>query len=120
MSEKFLTDLEHNYKYKYLKKMSEHALMLIYDYSTGGDFEVIVEDVEALDFDNVKDNKKFSDWDIKLNTRWTEKRRFYCEDEARLLLYCTPEDEIAEEYRISAHDCQTHHDVLKEVSFQIF
>ncbi|XP_043481714.1 NADH dehydrogenase [ubiquinone] 1 alpha subcomplex subunit 10, mitochondrial [Leptopilina heterotoma] len=114
LNEKFLTDLEHNYKYNFLKNMSEHANILIYDYSNGGDFEVIVEDIEALDFEIVKNSKKFEDWDLVTHVHWTNKRRLYTEREHNLLRLAMPRDSVAVECRIPAGDAEIQADVLEK------
>lgn len=38
--------------------------MLIYDWSDGGDVEVVIEDIEAVNFDDesIRLNPKLSDW----------------------------------------------------------
>lgn len=48
LTEKFLTDMETVYKQEYLKEVSVHAEMLIYDWTEGGDVEVVVEDIERI------------------------------------------------------------------------
>lgn len=119
LNEKFLTDLEYNYKYNFLKNMSNHANILIYDYSDGGDFEVIVEDIEALNFDIVKGSKKFEDWDLVTHTDWAVKRRRYVEKEHVLLNLASPRDTTAVECRISASDSEIQMDVFEKVNNQM-
>lgn len=48
LTEKFLTDMEVSFKQEYLKEISNHAELLIYDWSDGGDVEVVVEDIERI------------------------------------------------------------------------
>lgn len=48
LNEKFLMDMENSYKQEYLKEISVHAEMLIYDWTHGGDVEVVVEDIERI------------------------------------------------------------------------
>jgi len=51
LSEEYLKFLEQSYKYGFLKEIGGHAEMLVYDWSEGGDTEIIVEDIERIDFD---------------------------------------------------------------------
>lgn len=72
-----LEKLEHNYKQIYLKKISQHAELLAYDWSSPGDPEVIVEDIERIDFDRFDiHDPKMQDWRIKEKEPWdwNEKR----------------------------------------------
>lgn len=65
--------MENIYKQQYLKDISVHAELLIYDWSAYGESEVVVEDIERMDFDQFEkdpQNKKMKDW------------RFYDENEA--------------------------------------
>lgn len=48
LDEKFLTDMETTYKQEYLKDISVHAELLVYDWTDGGDAEVVVEDIERI------------------------------------------------------------------------
>ena len=57
----YLADLERIYKDRYLKESALSSHLLIYDWSKGGNLEDVVEDIEALDFDNEVDGK-LTDW----------------------------------------------------------
>ncbi|KAJ8688405.1 hypothetical protein QAD02_024200 [Eretmocerus hayati] len=63
LNEKYLTDIEENHKKDYLSKISRAAHLLIYDWSHGGDTEVVVEDLENLQWDGFRDDDpKMQDW----------------------------------------------------------
>lgn len=47
-SEEYLHNMEALYKQVYLKDISTHAELLVYDWSNGGDTEVVVEDIERI------------------------------------------------------------------------
>lgn len=54
---------------------SEHAELMMYDWSTPGDVEVVVEDIERLDFDQYsKHDSRMNDWQIQQEKVWAEKR----------------------------------------------
>jgi len=70
-----LEKLENIYTHSYLKTISEHAELLAYDWSTPGDAEVVVEDIERIDFDRFDhQDPKMEDWRIKEDWDWNEKR----------------------------------------------
>lgn len=55
----------------YVVFRSKHAELLVYDWSEEGDAEVVVEDIERIDFAkyDVQD-PKMKDWDHKLEEDW--------------------------------------------------
>ncbi|XP_075211912.1 NADH dehydrogenase (ubiquinone) subunit ND-42 [Lycorma delicatula] len=59
----YLQALEDNYKKKFLPDIEKHAELLIYDWTEPGDMEMVVEDVEAIDFERYTVyDKKMCDW----------------------------------------------------------
>lgn len=42
--------MEEIYKQKYLTEMQKDTKFLIYDWSHGGDMDVVIEDIEKIDF----------------------------------------------------------------------
>jgi NADH dehydrogenase (ubiquinone) 1 alpha subcomplex subunit 10 len=70
-----LEKMEDHYKQNYLKTISEHAELLIYDWTIPGESEVVVEDIERVDFDRFdKHDPKMNDWRLKEDWDWCEKR----------------------------------------------
>ena len=47
----FLNDIYNQMKREYLRKARQHSLALVYDWSEKGDIDVVVEDIEGLNFD---------------------------------------------------------------------
>lgn len=45
---KFLETMEDVYKNNFLKDISSHAELLVYDWSNGGEIELVVEDIERI------------------------------------------------------------------------
>lgn len=45
---KFLTTMEDVYKHEYLHDMEAHSELLVYDWSNGGEIELVVEDIERI------------------------------------------------------------------------
>lgn len=74
----FLEKLDNNYKHQFLQTISEHAEVLIYDWNTPGESEIIVEDIERIDFDKFEDlDPKMGDWRLKEDWDWSENRWRY-------------------------------------------
>ena len=74
-SEQYLTDMESIYKQQYLKDISQHAELLVYDWSNYGETEVVVEDIERIDFDRFdKHDPKMKDWRLPQEWDWCETR----------------------------------------------
>lgn len=85
LSEPFLECFEEHYR-KIINDLSDHSELLVYDWSKAGDYEIIVEDIEAIDFDNYERfAKKMSDWYFYEETEWNEVRRKYANDHDILL-----------------------------------
>ncbi|XP_055854924.1 NADH dehydrogenase [ubiquinone] 1 alpha subcomplex subunit 10, mitochondrial [Episyrphus balteatus] len=89
-TDSYLADMEMFYKQHFLKDISTHAEILIYDWTAEGETEVVVEDIERVDFDVFEEyffNKKMKDWRFPLETEWCEARIKYCSDKHTLMNY---------------------------------
>lgn len=76
-NDQYLNDMERIYKQQYLKEITQHAELLVYDWTNGGETEVVVEDIERIDFDNFDHyDPKMKDW--RMANEWE-----YCEMRAR-------------------------------------
>ncbi|XP_075155163.1 NADH dehydrogenase (ubiquinone) subunit ND-42 [Haematobia irritans] len=76
----YLRDMEHIYKQQYLKDIATHAELLIYDWTAGGETEVVVEDIERIDFEKFDEDpmeKKMKDWRFPNEGEWCEARINY-------------------------------------------
>lgn len=57
---------------------SNRSEVLVYDWSEGGDPEIIVEDLERLDLDNYDENDpKIQDWSYSREQYWADLRMKY-------------------------------------------
>ncbi|CAO1383107.1 unnamed protein product [Diamesa hyperborea] len=84
----YLTDMESIYKQQYLKDISQHAELLVYDWSDFGETEVVVEDIERIDFDRFdKHDPKMKDWRIPQEWDWCEQRMLYTNEKSDLMNY---------------------------------
>jgi len=94
---KYLNTIEEVYKHNFLKKISEHCELLVYDWSNGGEAELVVEDIERIDFD------RFEKEDMKLKAwRLMPQEEDWCEERMR---YTSYQDEITHLLNIPLHYC---------------
>ncbi|KAJ4426501.1 hypothetical protein ANN_27315 [Periplaneta americana] len=82
-----------------------HAELLIYDWSSHGDVEVVVEDIERIDFDNFdKYDPKMKDWRLESEWDWNTARIQYTSDKANLMnLFLVPRFDVPE-LVVDGHD----------------
>jgi NADH dehydrogenase (ubiquinone) 1 alpha subcomplex subunit 10 len=87
-TDKYLQDIENGYKQKFLKEISAHSELLIYDWTEAGEPEVVVEDIERIDFDRFGHyDDKLEDWRIMTEWEWCEKRMEYTVDRHDIISY---------------------------------
>ncbi|XP_023168565.2 NADH dehydrogenase [ubiquinone] 1 alpha subcomplex subunit 10, mitochondrial [Drosophila hydei] len=114
LTDSYLSDLEVLYKQQYLKEIAGHAELLIYDWSAGGETEVVVEDIERINFEQHETdphNKKMLDWRFPLESEWCEARIKYCNEKPELMSYFNvPRYDVPELLR-SADDGKVWRDV---------
>lgn len=88
MQSDYLSQIEHNYKEKFIPEISVYSEVLMYDWSKYGDPEVVVEDIERIDFDKYdKHDKKLCDWRLPDEEEWAAVRREYADDKYGLMCY---------------------------------
>ncbi|XP_037916883.1 NADH dehydrogenase [ubiquinone] 1 alpha subcomplex subunit 10, mitochondrial [Hermetia illucens] len=90
LTDEYLNDVEQIYKQQYLKDISTHAELLVYDWSAGGETEIVVEDIERIDFlkfEEDKHNKKMKDWRFPKEWDWCEARMLFAHQKHELMNY---------------------------------
>jgi len=88
MNPNYLQALEYAYKHEYLKQIGTHSELLIYDWSNGGDVEVVVEDIERIDFNKYDDqDPQLKDWDLQNEEDWACMRNYYCDRKDFIMTY---------------------------------
>lgn len=114
-SDQYLQDIENGYKQKYLKEISTHAELLIYDWTEAGDPEVVVEDIERIDFDRFGHyDPKMEDWRIMTEWEWCEKRMEYTTDREDIISYFNVPRWDVPELIMNADDAKILEDVMDE------
>lgn len=87
-TDQYLVDMERIYKQTYLKEITQHAELLVYDWSNGGETEVVVEDIERIDFDRFDHyDPKMKDWRLNNEWDWCEMRMRFTSEKPDLLNY---------------------------------
>lgn len=95
----FLTEMERQYKNKYLRDISTHAELLVYDWSGGGEVEVVVEDIERLNFEQYteREEPKMKDWRLPREVEWADQRMLYTNQKHYLMnLFSIPRLDVPE------------------------
>ncbi|XP_029660159.1 NADH dehydrogenase [ubiquinone] 1 alpha subcomplex subunit 10, mitochondrial [Formica exsecta] len=77
LTSEYLLDIENIYKRDYLSNAITHSHVLVYDWTNEGDVSTIVEDMELLNFDYDKKDKKMSDWRFETVQELRTKRQIY-------------------------------------------
>ncbi|XP_050092063.1 NADH dehydrogenase [ubiquinone] 1 alpha subcomplex subunit 10, mitochondrial [Anopheles aquasalis] len=111
LTDQYLKDIELIYKQQYLKDIGTHAELLIYDWSDYGETEVVVEDIERIDFDRFdKDDPKMRDWVLENEEDWTEARSRYMNKPDLLNSLNVPRFDVPE-LTVSPDDFKAWYDV---------
>nr|CAG4651801.1 EOG090X05NZ [Triops cancriformis] len=105
----YLQALDEAYKQKYIREISNHAEVLVYDWSEKGDVEVVVEDIERLDLDRYeKDDPKMKDWRLRDDWVWAEYRDLFTNHPLQVLLYTNVPNPNLPEIWHSAEDTEEY------------
>jgi NADH dehydrogenase (ubiquinone) 1 alpha subcomplex subunit 10 len=86
ITKEFLSTMENWYKTKYLKEMEVNTEVVVYDWSEPADFEVVVEDIERIDFERYDvepRHPKFKDWHFDEDIVASEVRWKFTQQKAR-------------------------------------
>lgn len=82
LTKEYLSDIENLYKTSYLPYIENHAYLLIYDWSHGGDIEDIVEDIECINIEyDSRIPEKLADWIFSNNETVNAYRSLYSREE---------------------------------------
>ena len=58
-----MLDIYNELKKNFLKQQQRHSRVLVYDWTEPGDMEIVVEDIEALNFDFLEEtDEQQKDW----------------------------------------------------------
>ncbi|KAK5644038.1 hypothetical protein RI129_007883 [Pyrocoelia pectoralis] len=109
----YLKTMEDLYKLEYLKKLSTHSELLVYDWSDQGDIEVVVEDLERINFSRI-DNQdpKVKDWVYHLEEEYAGLRHMYADKKHSLMCYLNIPRMDAPELLVDGQDFLAYCDLV--------
>lgn len=114
-TDQYLSDMETFYKQRYLKEITQHAELLVYDWSNGGETEVVVEDIERIDFDRFDHyDPKMQDWRHPDEWAWCELRMRFTREKPDLMNYFNVPRFDVPELMTVADDVKAFNDVWGE------
>lgn len=114
LTDNYLQDIENIYKQQYLKDISTHAELLVYDWSNHGETEVVVEDIERIDFDRFdKDDTHMRDWRMENEEEWTEARARYMAKSDLMNYFNVPRYDVPE-LIVTPEDFKVWYDLWSE------
>ncbi|XP_064455475.1 NADH dehydrogenase [ubiquinone] 1 alpha subcomplex subunit 10, mitochondrial-like [Ornithodoros turicata] len=100
LTKDYLDEIDRQYKFNYLKSIRDSSELLIYDWSSFGDTEVVVEDIERINFEKNLDDKHspmFHDWKKPHEEAWTEYRYYVTTCKGQILgLFVLPASKVPE------------------------
>ncbi|XP_076273776.1 NADH dehydrogenase (ubiquinone) subunit ND-42 [Rhynchophorus ferrugineus] len=113
INEKYLGTMERFYKENYLKEISNHADLLVYDWTVEGDMEVVIEDIEAIDFNRFDDqDPQLKDWVYFHEEDWAVRRHYYCSKKDKILAYCFIPCYDIPELTVDAEDAEEYFSII--------
>jgi len=87
-NKRYLTDIYNELKQNFLKEQQTYSRVLVYDWSEPGDIEIVVEDIEALNFDYLEEtDEQQKDWRLCTEERYQIARQRYCNKHERTKLF---------------------------------
>ena len=86
-NKQYLSDIYNELKRNFLKQQQQHSRVLVYDWTEPGDMEIVVEDIEALNFDLLEEtDEQQKDWRFQKEELLTIQRMKYCNSALRTRL----------------------------------
>ncbi|XP_042216693.1 NADH dehydrogenase [ubiquinone] 1 alpha subcomplex subunit 10, mitochondrial-like [Homarus americanus] len=111
LTREFLSYMEQVYKKQFLNEMSGHSELLVYDWSEKGDCEVVVEDIERLNFEFDKNDPKMADWKLTDEWDWCKQRMLFTKNKDKILMWMNVPGFSVPELVVNAEDHKVFEDV---------
>jgi len=87
-NKRYMLDIYNELKKNFLKQQQRHSRVLVYDWTEPGDMEIVVEDIEALNFDFLEEtDEQQKDWRMGNEENYAVARQKYCRADNRERLY---------------------------------
>jgi hypothetical protein len=96
---------------------SKHSELLVYDWSSHGDIEVVVEDIERINFDAYEtEDPKMEDWRSLSNEwEWHDVRHRFSHDKAWLETFFNVPVIKSNDFLIDGDDAWIYENVIRKV-----
>ncbi|XP_072391743.1 NADH dehydrogenase [ubiquinone] 1 alpha subcomplex subunit 10, mitochondrial [Diabrotica undecimpunctata] len=122
LTPEYLGVIEKQYKQNYLKEISKHAELLVYDWSDEGDVEIVVEDIERIDFNRFDEqDTQMKDWVYRLEEEWAVLRHKYADKkDQEIMSYCNIPAFNVPELVVDAEDADKYHRTMAEAPGEEF
>lgn len=118
LTKEYLDEIDRQYKLGYLRSIRDHSELLMFDWSNFGNPEVVVEDIERINFEKNMDDPHsphFHDWKKKTQEDWDEYRyRVTAQKDVMMALFNFPTWDVPE-LIISGEDQEIYFRVLDEI-----
>lgn len=135
LTKEYLQSMEDTYKQQYLSEIrfvlffctfarfsnsiflySRDAELLVYDWSNGGDTDVVIEDIEQIDFDRFDEqDTQMRDWRLRREEEWSMVRNQYADKKEYLMCHLNVPRFDVPELVTEADDILAYRNVLAEV-----
>jgi len=111
----YLQSLDNAYKQEFLKNMSTHSELLVYDWAVPSNVETVVEDVERIDFEQYgKHDSKLEDWRRIDEWEWNNSRRMFSNEQETLMQYVNIPAVSCPEILINGEDMKVYDRVMMD------
>lgn len=115
LTKEYLQSMEDTYKQQYLSEISRDAELLVYDWSNGGDTDVVIEDIEQIDFDRFDEqDTQMRDWRLRREEEWSMVRNQYADKKEYLMCHLNVPRFDVPELVTEADDILAYRNVLAE------
>ena len=97
----YLNDIYNTMKQSYIKQAKKNSLVLVYDWNTEGETELVIEDIERLNFDWYEQHdEQQTDWRLFQEDQYEKQRKLYTHPRylTNLLDFAISDDVEAEHY----------------------
>jgi len=87
-NKRYLSDIYNEMKRRYLLNFQKHSHVLVYDWSTPGELDIVVDDIEKLECDWTDEyDELMRDWTVSRTEKaYRIKREMYCRQDQRVWL----------------------------------
>uniref|UniRef100_Q8MVA8 NADH dehydrogenase [ubiquinone] 1 alpha subcomplex subunit 10, mitochondrial n=1 Tax=Ixodes scapularis TaxID=6945 RepID=Q8MVA8_IXOSC len=122
LAKEYLDEIDRLYKQSYLRSIRDNSELLLYDWTTIGEFELVVDDIERINFEALMDDPygpMLKDWK-KREDDWSQYRYDLTANKHTVMCTCLVPYFDAPELLVSGEDQETYHLLLKKFKRQVY